>query len=381
MDTESVHRKTCAYRFGFVLTTAAGNLTRYLNLRKYAERDLEVECVWAPISHYLEPDPFRRLPDVLRTRLIVERQCRPVMRRLHEMDAVMFHAFEPYLFAAWRSQFRRRPLICWSQDNPPLSPAHRKLADYGGTKTRPGWRRRWRFWLDTWCVRHTALFFPFSHWAGRVLVEDCGVPAEKVHPINVGLDLELWPYVPEEPVEGRPKILFVGGDFQRKGGDLLLEVYCCELSAIADLVLVTRHPPKDLPPGVSVFTDLTANDPRLRQLYADCAVYVLPTRADMSPWVVLEAMATGRPVIATSVGGIPDMVADGKTGFLITPGDGVALAHSLRRLLQDVTLRRCFGVAGREKVEREFNAEVCVPRILGVMKQAVDGTACQHGIG
>src|SRR5262245_1196886 len=109
------------YRFGFVLTTAAGNMTRYLNLRKYAERDPEVACVWADISHYLEPDPFRRLPNALRTRCIVERQARPVMRRLREMDAVMFHAFEPYLAAVFRNFVAKKPLLVWSQDNPPLS--------------------------------------------------------------------------------------------------------------------------------------------------------------------------------------------------------------------------------------------------------------------
>ena len=67
------------FRFGFILTTAAGNMTRYLNLRKYAERDVEVECVWAHIKHCLEPDPFRRLPGSLRTRAIVMRDAKRVI--------------------------------------------------------------------------------------------------------------------------------------------------------------------------------------------------------------------------------------------------------------------------------------------------------------
>jgi hypothetical protein len=181
------------YRFGFVLTTAAGNLTRTLNLRKYAERDTEVECVWADISHYLNPDPFRRLPNGLRTRFIVERQARPVMRQLAQMDAVMFHAFEPYMAAVLRSLVKASPLLVWGQDNPPLSEARRALANYGGTKSKADWRRRWRYRFDVWCARHVALFFPFSRWAGEILVEDCGIAPERVHSINVGLDLEYGP--------------------------------------------------------------------------------------------------------------------------------------------------------------------------------------------
>lgn len=371
MSAASITATSRPYRFGFVLTTAAGNMTRYLNLRKYAERDPEVECVWADISHYLDPDPFRRLPDVLRTRLIVERQARPVMRRLAQMDAVMFHAFEPYLVAALRSFIRPKPLLVWSQDNPPLSEARRHLADYGGTRQKADWRRRWRYRFDVWCARRVALFFPFSGWAGEVLVEDCGLAPERVHAINVGLDLELWPCVPKTGTPKRPQILFVGGEFHRKGGDLLLDVYREHFAGSADLHLVTRHPPANLPPNVCVHTDFRANDPRLRELYAECDVFALPTRADMSPWVIVEAMATGRPVITTRTGGIPDMVQDGKTGFLIEPGDATALAERLQVLLEDTRLRQSFGKAGRERVEQEFNAAVCVPRILNVMKQAV----------
>jgi glycosyltransferase involved in cell wall biosynthesis len=374
MSAASTTAASRPYRFGFVLTTAAGNMTRTLNLRKYAERDSEVECVWADISHYLDPDPFRRLPYLIRTRCIVARQARPVMRQLAQMDAVMFHAFEPYLMAALRNRTASKPLLVWSQDNPPLSEARRALADYGGTKSKADWRRRWRFRFDVWCAQRVALFFPFSRWAGEVLIEDSHIAPEKVHPINVGLDLELWPRVPKTEPTPRAQILFVGGEFVRKGGDLLLDVYRRNFADSADLHLVTRQPPPDLPPRVFVHTDFRANDPRLRQLYAECDIFAMPTRADMSPWVILEAMATGRPVITTRTGGIPDMVMEGKTGFLIEPGDGAMLTERLRTLLADSELRQCLGAAGRDRVEKEFSAAVCVPRILDIMKRAVDAS-------
>ena len=59
----------------------------------------------------------------------------------------------------------------------------------------------------------------------------------------------------------------------------------------------------------------------LRQLFAEADAFVLPTNHDASPWVALEAMATGVPVVITSVGGIPDLVQDGITGLVVPPGD------------------------------------------------------------
>src|SRR5262249_25623311 len=97
---------------------------------------------------------------------------------------------------------------------------------------------------------------------------------------------------------------------------------------------------------------------------------VLPTRADMSPFVVLEAMATGIPVVASAVGGIPDLVRDGDTGFLVRADDGAALADRVQLLLRDPARRRAMGARGRAVVERDFAAARNVPRILGLMKAA-----------
>ena len=370
MNSQETRR---SYRFGFVLTTAAGNMTRYQNLRKYAERDAEVECAWAPIKHYLNPDPFRHWPGPLRTRAIVMREAEPVLSQFNRLDAIMFHAFEPYVASILRNGGRKKPLIAWSQDNPPVSDP-RTHPQYGGSKFRSEWQRRLRYNFDVYCARRVDLFFPFSKWAGDVLTNDCGVSVDKVYAIHVGLDLELWPYVPKTNMsaKARPQILFVGGDFVRKGGDLLLRVFRQHFAGTADLHLVTKEPPSDLPPGVQVSTDLSANDPRLRQLYADADLFVLPTRADVSSWVAMEAMATGRPVITTNTGGIPDIVQDGRTGFVISPDDGAALTARMRALLDDAALRRRMGEAGRRVIEQDFDAAVCVPRILGTMKDAVD---------
>lgn len=170
----------------------------------------------------------------------------------------------------------------------------------------------------------------------------------------------------------RPRILFVGSDFTRKGGDLLLEVFRERLSARADLHLVTGKLSNPLPANTFLHNGLIPNDARLRDLFAQADLFVLPTRADLSPNVVLEAMATGIPVVATRVGAISEMVRDGETGFLVRPNDGAALAERIETVLSDPDRRRQMGSCARRIAERAFSAGVNVPRILVLMKQAAD---------
>jgi glycosyltransferase involved in cell wall biosynthesis len=79
---------------------------------------------------------------------------------------------------------------------------------------------------------------------------------------------------------------------------------------------------------------------------------------DGIPVVLMEAMASGTPVVSTQVSGIPELVEDGVTGLLAPPGDAVALADCLERMLADPGLRRRLAIAGRGRVELEFDAGI-----------------------
>lgn len=89
-------------------------------------------------------------------------------------------------------------------------------------------------------------------------------------------------------------------------------------------------------------------------------VFTLPSVSEGMPMTILEAMHACRPVVATSVGGVPEVVADGVTGLLVAPRDPAALAAALIRLLGDATLRRAMGRSGRERVEAQFTAAAMV---------------------
>jgi glycosyltransferase involved in cell wall biosynthesis len=98
---------------------------------------------------------------------------------------------------------------------------------------------------------------------------------------------------------------------------------------------------------------------RLRDVYTACDIFVLPSRSRSEAFgiVQLEAMAQAKPVVATTVGGIPYVVQDEQTGLLVPPRNVSALTTALHRLLTDVSLRRRLGRAGRQRVIDHFTRE------------------------
>jgi glycosyltransferase involved in cell wall biosynthesis len=81
------------------------------------------------------------------------------------------------------------------------------------------------------------------------------------------------------------------------------------------------------------------------------------------PVSLMEAMATGLPVVATRIAGIPELVVDGSTGRLVEPGNSVALARAIRAILEDPPGSGALAVAAREKVRAEFTLAECVRRL------------------
>jgi len=125
--------------------------------------------------------------------------------------------------------------------------------------------------------------------------------------------------------------------------------------------LVARRAP-DLADQFELLGDVRPVEPLLAAL----DVLVLPSLSEASGIVLLEAGALGVPVVATAVGGIPEVVEDGVTGILVPPGQPAALADAVTRLLRNPILARAMGVAARERVEREFTLERMIAGHLAV---------------
>lgn len=107
----------------------------------------------------------------------------------------------------------------------------------------------------------------------------------------------------------------------------------------------------------------------LRKLYAACSIFVLPSLSEATPTVVLEAMACGKPVVASRVGGIPEQVQEGKSGFLVPPGDAEALAHRIKYLLDHPQWAQAMGACGRRLVEEKFTWEHIARKVVQIYER------------
>ncbi len=99
------------------------------------------------------------------------------------------------------------------------------------------------------------------------------------------------------------------------------------------------------------------------RLLARAAIFVLPSYNEGMPMAILEAMSWGIPIIATPVGGIPEVVLEEQEGLLVNPGDTLGLARALERLLAAPALCRKLGETGRRKIELEYSMEVLQPQL------------------
>jgi glycosyltransferase involved in cell wall biosynthesis len=109
------------------------------------------------------------------------------------------------------------------------------------------------------------------------------------------------------------------------------------------------------------------------ELLAACDVFALPSLFEGSSLALLEAMAAGRAVVSSAIGGTDELIADGETGLLVAPGDADALARALRRLLGDAELRGSLARRARARVERDFTPEAMTARTTGIYEELLAG--------
>lgn len=230
-----------------------------------------------------------------------------------------------------------------------------------------GWSvaERWKQERYRRVFRGAAGLVAWSEWAAGSLASDYGVGRERVLVAHPGAGPEFFA-IERGARHARPVILFVGGDFERKGGPLLVEAWRL-LAGRADLVLVTEAnvAPE---PGLRVERGVRPG-PRLQALYASADIFCLPTLGDCTPVVIGEAMAAGLPVVTTDIASNRETVRDGETGLLTPPGDGMALGAALGRLVTGAGEREAMGRAAREHAREYMDAQANARRVLDYMRK------------
>lgn len=234
------------------------------------------------------------------------------------------------------------------------------------------WRQR-----ENLAYHHAAHILVRSGLARRSLTSDYGIEVKKITRVGAGVNLSPLPELPERSADKAKEvtILFIGRDFSRKGGDLLLEAFARvrERARKAKLVMVTSGPvPSGLPrAGVEILPPIWDRS-KIDALYRQADIFVLPSRQD--PWgdVLLEAMAYGLPCIGVRGGAMEEIIEDSTTGRVVPSGSVIGLTESLVEMIRYPEMRLEYGKAGRARVEENFTWEAVVERIAQVLPKVVN---------
>jgi glycosyltransferase involved in cell wall biosynthesis len=208
-----------------------------------------------------------------------------------------------------------------------------------------------------------------------------GVQRDRIRVIPNGVDLGEFAGVGTRKDRDGLVGLFVGRlDPDQKGLDVLVRAmsklpqnYPLRLRLVGEDwggAELLRHLAQRL--GVADRVTMVGKVPRPEVVreFAEADFLVLPSRFEPFGIVLLEAMAAGLPVVASRVGGIPEIVSEGETGLLVEPDNPDALAEALRLLCQNESLRFSMGRSARERVKR-YAWDSVVPRILSVFSEAL----------
>jgi glycosyltransferase involved in cell wall biosynthesis len=176
-------------------------------------------------------------------------------------------------------------------------------------------------------------------------------------------------------------LLMVGGMNERKDPLLMLQALALVRSAVPEVRLRIAGRPLSGPFGARVRQTIDAlgltdhvqflgslDQPQLADAYAAAAVTVLSSRQETAPAVLMEAMAARRPVAATAVGGVSEIVAHGVSGYVSPPGDARALADGVQRLLLDPQRAARMGAAGRTLAEATYRRDLVGRQYLAMVR-------------
>jgi len=292
------------------------------------------------------------------------RVCRDLVRRIKAFEPSVVHLQQGHLwFNGFLPLLRRHPIVLTVHD-----PQHHP-GDRASQKTPQGI-------MDFGFRRATQLIVHARH-SKEAVVERASVDPATVHVVP-HISLVDGPELASGD-EKAPTILFFGRIWQYKGLEYLIRAEPLITSAVPDARIVIAGHGEDFaryrrmmthPERFIVYNE-PLSDARRNQLFRQATVVVLPYIEASQSGVIPLAYAFMKPVVATTVGGLPDFVDQGRTGYLVPPHDERALAAAAVRLLRDRTLCREMGVRGKRKVDTECAPRVVAHQTLAVYRQAL----------
>jgi glycosyltransferase involved in cell wall biosynthesis len=213
----------------------------------------------------------------------------------------------------------------------------------------------------------------------------CPSAADKIHRVYNGMDLRNFLQAGPKSVEGAAvRILSVGRLVAFKGFEYLIEAceqlrqrsiqFHCEIIGDGPLHESLERQIAELRLGHLVTLAGALPQDCVLDRVRECDIFALASTtdengaSDVFPTVILEAMASARPVVSTSLAGIPESVVDRETGLLVAAGESGLFADALETLCRDAQLRSRYGAAGRTRVEKHFQVEITVEPLVKLLE-------------
>lgn len=228
--------------------------------------------------------------------------------------------------------------------------------------------------IEKRCVKCADKIISVSKFTKKQIVETYDINPEKINVIYNGIELKEQTFTEEKleelkkqfSIPQKPVILFVGRvDDHRKGLDLLLRSFKNVLEKIDGILLVvgkgdqTEARTFAISLGIqdNVFFTGFADESTLKKCYTLCDVYVVPSRLEGFGLTILDAMAAGKPIVATKVGAIPEILRDKENGILVYLNDIEGMSNAICTFLQDRTLAKNIGERNTSYVKENFSWE------------------------
>ena len=194
-----------------------------------------------------------------------------------------------------------------------------------------------------------------SEWARTSVIRDYSVDESRAVLVRSAVDLPKLG-ADRRTSDGLVKLVYVGNDWNRKGGGRILRWHQEHFADRAELHLIGRRIPAVSGRNVIVHGPVD-RDRLMNEVLPSMDVFVLPTREDMTPWVIIEAQSMRLPVVSSRVGAISEMVVHGETGLLAHRDDDAMFIAHIQRLIDDAQLRQAMSAAARAHAEREFSPD------------------------
>ena len=363
--------------FTFLMEQTLGHVVHTANLQKAALAPEFSGCVfhWLPVP-FRGADRYESMPGVhenwtLRGSLRARSLLYAHLKSSPAPNALFIHTQTiAQLCTPW---MRTIPTIV-SMDATPEN-IQEMGADYGqGASNAAGDKIKKRVLRNT--LNKARLIICWNHWAAESLRSSYGVPAARIRVIPAGVDTNLFMPSPRSGRTGPIRLLFVGGDFERKGGVELLEAFTIlkESGHNIALDLVTPSPPQGLPEeDITVHTSAAPGSAQMLALYAGADIFVLPSRADCLPLAILEAMASGLPIVATQVGAVKEAAQPMVNALLCEPRSPVALANAIETYVVTPGLRAQHGEQSRAIAINNFDSTSAFRQIMACLAEISHG--------